>query len=263
MDDNFASGYAIGSNDARCSGGGDGMGAWGAWLIPLLLLALLFGGGMGFGGFGGGFGGGYGLQGMATRADINAGFQFNNIENGIRGIQQGICDSTYALNNAINGVQGSLCQGFNGVERGFAQLGYQLSDCCCQTQRLIERGFADTGYAVQSGFNAVVQNSHADTDRVIAKLDAMERDRLTEKLDALRSENQTLRFAASQSEQNSFIAANQQAQTAELIRRLGLDCPQPAYLVNAPTPVSFPVDACGRVQFGGNCGNSFCCGRNC
>ena len=68
-----------------------------------------------------------------------------------------------------------------------------------------------------------------------------------------------LRMRISQSEQNAFIAANQDAQTAELIRRLGADCPAPAYLVNPPTPVNFPTNGCGTVQFnrggyGGGCG---------
>lgn len=107
----------------RSGGYDNGNGMFGgecAWII----LLLLFGWG-GFGGFGGGFGGGAGLQGMATRADINEGFALNNITSGIQAIQQGICDSTYALNNAITG-------GFNGVERGFCNLSSQLANCCCE-----------------------------------------------------------------------------------------------------------------------------------
>ena len=114
----------------------------GSWIFALIIIALLFGGGFGFGGLGGFGGGGYGLQGMATRADINAGFQFNDIQNGIRGVQQGICDSTYALNNAITGgfhnTTVGMMQGFNGVERGFCDLSHQLSDCCCETRAAIK-----------------------------------------------------------------------------------------------------------------------------
>lgn len=76
-----------------------------------------------------------------------------------------------------------------------------------------------------------------------------------DKIATLTAENQALKFQASQTAQNAFITANQEAQTAELIRRLGADCPQPAYLVNAPTPVSFPLNSCGQVQFTNNgCG---------
>ena len=55
-----------------------------------------------------------------------------------------------------------------------------------------------------------------------------------EKIESLRDENLNLKFAASQANQNAFITANQQAQTAELIRRLGRDCPVPAYVVPNP-----------------------------
>lgn len=84
------------SKDNGCNGWGDG-----GWFIWLFLIFAIFGGwGNGYGGWGGnGANGtnGAGFQGWATRADINEGFALNDIQNGIRGIQQGICDSTYAL----------------------------------------------------------------------------------------------------------------------------------------------------------------------
>ena len=79
----------------------------------------------------------------------------------------------------------------------------------------------------------------------------------TDKIASLQAENQALKFKASQSEQNAFITANQQAQTAELIRRLGADCPVNAYVVQPPTPVTFPVNACGQF-FGYNNGGCGC-----
>ena len=87
-------------NGNNRGGFGNGADMWG-WLIILLLFG--WGGRGGFGGYGGA-----GLQGMATRADINEGFALNGITTGITAIQQGICDSTYALNNAIT-------SGFYGV----------------------------------------------------------------------------------------------------------------------------------------------------
>lgn len=265
MDDNFSLGYAMGQNSNGNNGGGWGMNGWGDWILIILLFAILGGGfgGFGFGGFGG-FGGGAGFQGMATRADINEGFALNNITSGITAIQQGICDSTYALNNSImqgfHGVDNAVCnlgynmqQGFNTLgfqtQQGFNTLGYAVKDCCCETQRMIERGICDTNYNLATNANNIVQSGRADTDRVIAKLDQMEATRQAEKIEALRMENQTLRFQASQAQQNAFITANQEAQTAELIRRLGADCPVPSYLVNPPTPVNFPTNCCGTVQF--------------
>ena len=62
------------------------------------------------------------------------------------------------------------------------------------------------------------------------------------------------------SRQNSYFSANQEAQTAELIRRLDPNpCPTAAYIVQPPQPVTFPTNACG--QFGGYGCNS--CGYGC
>ena len=69
-----------------------------------------------------------------------------------------------------------------------------------------------------------------------------------------------MKFKASQAEQNAFITANQSAQTAELIRRLGADCPVNAYVVQPPTPVTFPVNACGQFYGYNNYNNGCGCG---
>ena len=75
-----------------------------------------------------------------------------------------------------------------------------------------------------------------------------------DKIDTLTAENTALKFKASQAEQNSFIVANQSAQTAELIRRLGADCPVPAYVVQPPVQVTFPTNGCGQFTGFGGCG---------
>lgn len=254
----FAMGYAMGNDNSNNCNDGWGMGGAGGW-IWIILLAVLFGGGLGFGGGWGGGYGGAGLQGIATRADINAGFQFNDLQNGIRGIQQGLCDGFYAVNtslmNGFHGVDNAICTTGYQTQQGFNQLGHQISDCCCETQRLIERGFCDTNYNMATNTSNIVQAGHADTDRVIAKLDAMESARQAEKIEALRLENQTLRFQASQAAQNTFITANQEAQTAELIRRLGRDCPVPAYVVPNPNCCyGNPVGVGYAANYNGGCG---------
>ena len=116
------------------NGNGFGDGGW-AWWIIILLIFGWGGNGFGFGGNGGA--NSPGLQGLATRADINEGFALNNLQSGITAIQQGICDSTYATNNAINGVNMGMMQGFNGVERGFCNLSAQLAQCCCDNREAI------------------------------------------------------------------------------------------------------------------------------
>ena len=74
----------------------------------------------------------------------------------------------------------------------------------------------------------------------MGKLSQMEYNGLNDKYQAALAENQALKFQASQTAQNAFITANQEAQTAELLRRLGRDYPVSAYVVQPPTPVQFP-----------------------
>ena len=248
MDENFAMGYAMGQDNNGSNNDGWFGGGSGGWLGILLLIALL-GGGLGWGGFGG-FGGGAGFQGMATRADINEGFALNNITSGITAIQQGICDATYALTNAINSgfnaTQMGMMQGFNGVERGFCDLSHQISDCCCENRQAISQLRFDAANQTRD----IIEGQNASTRAI---LDFLTQD----KISTLTAENQALKFQASQSAQNAFITANQEAQTATLLRRLGADCPTPAYLVQPPTPINFPLNGCGTVQFGYNGCNQY------
>lgn len=206
--DSFAEGFLAGQNGSRNNGdngfwGGDGV--WG-----FLIIALLFGAwGGGFGGFGGGFGGGSAIQGALTRGDLCSEFSFNDLQNAVRGVQQGICDSTFALNNTIvngfNGVSSAICnlgyeqaQLHNGTQmaimQGFNAAQAQAADCCCKTQtnimqlgNQVDRGFCDTNYNLATNTTAIIQNAHNDTDRVIAKLDAMEMSRKDEIIADLRT----------------------------------------------------------------------------
>lgn len=228
--------------------GNNGMFSDGNWWT-IILFALIFGWG-GFGGFGGGYGCGINTpagQGYATRADINEGFAFNNLQRDVNSIQNGICDSTYALNNTIT-------NGFSGVQTQISNMGYQLQDCCCQTQRAIDGvnyNIATSTCNLQNTMNNntrdIIDSQNAGTRAI---LDFLTQDKIA----TLTSENQALKFQASQTAQNAYIAANQEAQTAELIRRLGADCPQPAYVVQPPQPVTFSTNCCG----GANYANSGC-----
>lgn len=205
-----------------------------------ILLLFLFGGygGYGFGGFGGGMGSA-GLQGMATRADINAGFQFQDLQNGVRGIERGLCDGFYGVQNSLNGI------------------GHQISDCCCATQRAIDgvnynmaTNFCNLGNTFQSGVRDIIDNQNANYRGM---MDFM----VNEKLAAKDATIAQLQNKVALSEQAALFGAKIDASVAEILRRTGHDCPTAAYLVNAPTPVSFPTNACGQVQFGGNCGYGY------
>ncbi len=248
------------------NGNNNGFGGdFGAWIILFLIFGM-FGWG-GYGGWGGGFGGGGGaVQGYATQADIQRGFDTQAIIGKLDGISNGICDSTFAVTGAVNNLGTTVMQGFSQAEiarcnsqaaimQQLMTMMFNAQQCCCD----IRGDIKDLMYAGAKNACDIIQSSHNDTDRVIARLDAMEANRQAERIHALELENQKLSFQASQTAQNAFITANQQAQTAELIRRLGMDCPVNAVVVQPSTPVTFPTNNCG--QFNGGWGNG--CGNGC
>jgi hypothetical protein len=256
----FGSNYSLADIAAATgkNGTNDGFGGDGWWIILLFL----------FSGFG--WGGGYGRGGAGgattTREEISYGFDMNGLENGIRGIQQGLCDGFYAMNTSMltgfNGIQNSLTQGFAGINQavtadtiaamqntnvitnGIHDLGTQLAACCCDLRTGVERGFSDLGYALATQECATRQAITDSTRDIIATNNAGVRsilDFLTQdKIATLTAENQSLKFAASQ-----------QAQNAYLVGALKDPCPIPAYVV--PNP-----NCCTNyygTNFGGNCGN--------
>lgn len=228
MDGNYSLSDIAAVTDGNRNNGMFG-GDWSAWIILFLLFGMFGGGWGGFGGFGGG--GGSGFQGYATRADINEGFALNGITNGITAIQQGMCDSTYALNNSITG-------GFNSVSR-------QMADCCCTTQRAIDgvnfnmaKGFCDLGNVVNTSTRDILENNNTNTRAILDFL-------TNDKIATLTAENQSLKLSASQANQNAVLMAAMDANKAEILRRTGAECPTPAYVVQPPTPVRFPWNDCG------------------
>lgn len=209
--------------------GGNGSmwgGDWSAWII-LFLIWGAFGGGWG-NGFGGGFGGanGPGFQGYATRSDINEGFALNGLQNGQTSIRD-------AVSNGFHGVDTAVCNLGYQTQAGFNAIGAQLAQCCCDTQRSIDgvrydmaTQACDTRNTIQNSTRDIIDNANANSRAI---LDFLTQDKIA----TLTAENQSLKFQASQAAQNAFFTANQEAQTAELIRRIN-PMPVPAYQVPNP-----------------------------
>lgn len=234
--------------------GGNGSawgGDWASWIILFLIFGMFGWGGFGFGGYGGmgGFGG-WGspyAQGVLTRADINDGFALQNLQNSQTSIKD-------AVTNGFHGVDNAVCNlGYN-TQQGFNNLASQLASCCCETQSAIQgvrydiaTSAAATQNTIQNTTRDIIDNQTSGINAIMGKLSQMEYNGLNDKYQAALAENQALKFQASQTAQNAFITANQEAQTAELLRRLGRDCPVPAYVVQPPQPVTFPnfCNGCG------------------
>lgn len=275
---------------SNCNNGNGMWGGDGAWWIVIFVLFFAFGG-WGNNGWGnnGGNGGAvpYMVGSTYTDAAIARGFDNQGVMNKLNGIEQGICNLGYdnlaqmnnlgmAVSNGFHGVDNAICnlgyttqQGFNATQVAMLQgqnaLQTQLASCCCETQRAID----GVNYNMATNTCAITNQMNSNTRDIIESQNAGTRAILDylcqDKISTLQAENQSLKLAASQADQNAFIAANQSAQTAELIRRLGADCPQPAYVVQPPQPVTFPTNCCGGVNYAGygnngcGCGNGGCC----
>lgn len=235
----------VGNNNGFGNGFGNGDGAW--WIIILLLFGW---GRNGFGGFGGG-------NGVPDNFVLQT--DFATIERKLDGINNGICDSTFALNNTINtgffGVQNSLTQGFSGVNTALLQGNYalssQLANCCCG----LEKGQMETNYLNAQNTCAITNNATMNTRDIIEAVNTNYR-ALHDEIVANRIEDKNAQIQAQQNEINSLrLRASQEAQNNYLISQLGEKCPVPAFVVNGPTPVNFPTNCCNTFSGFNSCGN--------
>lgn len=249
-ENDFAMGYAMGQDTN--GGNGGGWGGFGEGLWAVIILAMLFNGN-GFGGFGGGGG----FNGALTRAELYDGFATQNIDSAVRGVQQGICDSTYALTNAINGgfagVDRAVCDIGYQTQAGFNALGAQLAQCCCDNRAAV----ADLKYDISTQFCGLGNQIQMQTRDIIDNQNANYRGLMdflvSEKLASKDARIVELTNQLSQSNQNAVIRAAIDASTAEIIRRTGNDCPTPAYWVQPPTPVQAPC-SWTNGGYNGGCG---------
>ena len=238
--------------------GNDMFGGNGAWWLIVLLLFGWGRGGYGFGGgFGGGQGGGYGYPCCgtpATQADLSAAFASNSVLSGINGIDSTLCQGFNGINTAI------LQNGYN-TQAGINTLSHQLADCCCTTQRAIDNVKYENASntcaiqnTIQNTTRDVIENQNANSRAILDALNA-------NYIRTLEQENNSLRLSASQSAQNAVLMAAMDANKAEILRKTGAECPTAANIVQPPQPVTFPTNCCGTVNYASNgcggCGGSF------
>ena len=177
---------------------GGGFGGENGWWIILFLIVLFGWGRNGYGNNNGGV-----MDGYVLTSD------FANIERKLDAVNSGICDSTFALNNSINGgfataelsranQQAALMQQLNAMQM-------QSQECCCENRAAIAQvrydmatQACDTRNTVQTAARDIVENANANSRAIL--------DFLTQsKLQDLQSANQELRLAASQAAQNNYL----------------------------------------------------------
>lgn len=245
----------------------DGAAGWGdgGWLWIIVVFALLFG--WGNNGFGNGFGNGGGYAATAsTQADIQRGFDTQNIVGKLDGINNGICSLGYDQLAQMNGINQNVSNGFHGVENAICNLGYQtqqgfnttnvalmqgqnalqaqLADCCCQNREAISQvrfDMAQDTCALQNTMNTntrdIIESQNAGTRAILDYL-------CQDKIATLQAENNDLRRAASQDRQNALLTTAMTAQTNQIINAVN-PAPIPAYQVPNPNVYYGCGNGCG------------------
>ena len=244
----------VGNNNGNsCFGNGD----WSAWIIIFLIFAL--GGWGNNNGFGGGNGSGatdnYVLASDFATIQRQLSDGFGDLTAQSRYIQNGLCDGFYAMNT-------SLLNGFAGVNNAIMTNGYetrnaiqgvssQLANCCCD----IREGIQGVNYNLATNTCALQNTMNMNTRDIIDTVNANYR-ALHDEIVANRIEDKNAQITAQQNEINALrLKSSQEAQNAYLISQLGPKCPEPAYVVNGPTPVNFPTNCCNTFSGFNSCGN--------
>ena len=145
----------------------------------------------------------------------------NQMAQGFSGLNTQYLIGTNAIQQAINADTVAGMQNTNTLLAKLCGMSADSAACCCETQRQIERGFAEVNYNLAT---QECQTRQAIADAAKGITDFLTQD----KISTLTAENQALKFAASQ-----------QAQNAYLVSELGNKCPTAVYTVANPyTPVT-------------------------
>lgn len=231
---------------------GYGNGGWGGSfgngfeaIIWLVVIAAIFGGG--FGGFGWGNGNGV-AQAALTRGELCQDMNFNDLQSGVRTLQQSISDGFANQNqyftDRVDVLANQIATGFDAINLSIVRDGYEtrnaaqqnmianmqntymlndsIKDCCCKTQN----SFSQIAYN-QATDTCAIQNSIATavrdiTDNANANTRQLYDFLVNDKIADLQQENQNLKLSASQERQNNY-----------LIDRL-LPVARPAYITCSP-----------------------------
>ncbi len=289
-------GYA-GNNSGGFGFGGD----W-AWILLLLLIG---GNGWGMGGFGmggmmwpmmmggmGGFGLDYLYPWLNNSQHISDGFRDQQLQTSIGALQNSVISGFGDVQLGIAGINQNLCQtgnaitgairdGFSAAEiaansrqmanmqqafaaqmaqaQGFNALQAQAADCCCKTQT----GIADLKYtvatencadraALSEGVRDIIASQTASTQRILDQLCADKIEAKNDEIAMLRQQLNMADLRASQTAQNAFISQGFANEVDALYNRLN-NCPVPTTPVYGRTPIF----TCQNNGCGCGCGTGF------
>lgn len=226
-------GRSVDPNLLALMGNRNGFGGQDGWwsIIWLVVIASIFGwNGNGGGLFGGR--GGNGCNGLPAELAGNAGRELlmqaiQGNGNAISQLASSFGCSTQQIQTALCNVQNSITQVgnqvglstnqiINAMQSGNQAILTQLADCCCKTQNAITTMGYENQLAMCNQTNTLVNTANqntlalrdgatANTNAILAKLDAMQNQALQDKIAALTAEKATLTAEISQRNQNATI----------------------------------------------------------
>lgn len=223
-------GRSVDPNLLALMGNRNGFGGQDGWwsIIWLVVIASIFG----WNGNGGFFGGGRGGNGLPAELAGNAGRELlmqaiQGNGNAIQQIASSLNCSTQQLQTALCNVQNTITQVgnqvglstnqiINAMQSGNQAIMTQLADCCCKTQNAITTVGYENQLAMCNQTNTLVNTANqntlslrdgatANTNAILAKLDAMQNQALQDKIAALTAEKAALQNEISQRNQNATI----------------------------------------------------------
>lgn len=258
-------------------------GIWG--VIYLAIVASIFGwNNGGFGGFGG-----RGGNGLPAELAGNAGREL--LMQAIQGNASAINQIASTLNCSSQQIESALCniqnsvgltgtQIINAIQSGNNSVLNQLSSCCCNMLQSVERQGYESRLATCEQTHTLVDTANnnalslrdgatANTNAILAKLDAMQNQALQDKIAALTAEKSTLQSEISQRNQNATILNAVGQQIAPLAAGLqalqgdvdSIKCKLPNTVpVQWPNIVGVNLDTYRAAAYGAAAGNYAGCG---
>ena len=192
---------AVLSGNAGTNGNnGYGFGGDGAWWI---ILFLIFGWGRN------GFGNGYGSNGGGIGENFVLQTDFATIERKLDGINNGICDSTFALNNSVkdgfysvnSNISSALCNTTYELAGKIDANRFAAQQCCCETQRAIDGVNYNNAKNTCEIVNAIHNEGNLTRDLITQNKIEMLQAKLADK----DRDIQTRDFQLSQLSQNAYL----------------------------------------------------------
>lgn len=192
---------------------GDGWGGGcGAWLMWVIVIFAMMGGGWG----------GFGNRAGLTQAEMQQGFNHQDEMGQLRGVSYGLADSTFSLNTTMlqgqAGLEKTVMQGNYALGSQLAENRFAQQNCCCETNRNIDAVRAE-GYRNTCELKTAI---HDEAEKTRGMMMASQIQELRDKLADRDRDLQSANFNLSQVMQTSAIVGQ--------LRPF----PQPAYITASP-----------------------------